>query len=91
MHLYTHAPKRTDSILLTTSKKYKCVVTILVSNITAKLLAERMSTSPNQCCYFTVRNEVLTILLHHNFKTDKVQENNVRIVNKNNNNNKSCY
>jgi len=29
-----------------------------------KLQVERMSTSPNQCCYFTLQNETVAMLLH---------------------------
>jgi len=39
-----------------------------------KVLAEPMSTSPNQWCHFTLQNEKVAILLHNNARTDTMQE-----------------
>jgi len=41
-----------------------------------KLKVQRMSTSTNSCCYFTLQNETLSEPLHNNTKKDKILQQN---------------
>jgi len=76
---YTLCPeKRENSIFVHDFNKFKCIIVIFSKQHRegiAKLAIQLLSASLNQCCHFTLQNEMSYIsLLHHNIKTDQLND-----------------